>query len=130
MKYTYHFANGDISEIEVTDEDAFALSELDRVDYNNNQRETRRHASLEAINLDDSLLPSEASTESDVLSILDQEQVQMAITQLMPQQQALINRVYTEHQTIASIAKAEGVNEAAIRNRLKKIYGHLKKVLS
>jgi hypothetical protein len=33
MKYTYLFANGEINEIEVTDEYAFSLFELDRLEY-------------------------------------------------------------------------------------------------
>ena len=130
MKYTYHFANGESSEIEVPDEDAFALSELDRVEYNINQRETRRHASLEFFNLDDNLIPSNANTEADVIRNLESEAVHIALQQLLPQQRELVRLIYMERQTIASVARAECVNEAAIRGRLKKIYAKLKKVLS
>lgn len=126
MKYTYHFANGESSEIEVSDEDAFALSELDRVEYNNNQRETRRHASLESFNMDDSLIPSNDNTEADVIRNLENEAVHIAMQHLLPQQKELIYRVYMERKTIASIARAECVNEAAIRGRLKKIYAKMK----
>lgn len=129
MKYTYHFANGENSEIEVSDEDAFALSGLDRVEYNINQRETRRHASLDSINLDDNLIPSNDNTEADVIRNLESEAVHIALQQLLPQQRELVRLLYMERQTIASIARAECVNEAAIRGRLKKIYTKLKKVL-
>ena len=47
MKYTYRFANGDVNEIEVTEDQAFALADLDRLEYNNDHANTRRHISLE-----------------------------------------------------------------------------------
>ncbi len=47
MKYTYRFANGDVNEIEVTEDQAFALTDLDRLEYNNDHTNTRRHISLE-----------------------------------------------------------------------------------
>ena len=47
MRYTYRFANGDVNEIEVTEDQAFALTDLDRLEYNNDHTNTRRHISLE-----------------------------------------------------------------------------------
>ena len=42
MKYTYRFANGDVNEIEVTEDQAFTLADLDRLEYNNDHANTRR----------------------------------------------------------------------------------------
>ncbi|ADK13416.1 sigma-70 family RNA polymerase sigma factor [Clostridium ljungdahlii] len=50
-----------------------------------------------------------------------------AIGTLKPQQKELIKKVFFEKRTNVSIADEEGVTEAAIRNRLKKIYEKLRK---
>ncbi|WP_286945783.1 RNA polymerase sigma factor [Acetobacterium sp. UBA5834] len=50
-----------------------------------------------------------------------------AIETLLPQQKALIQKVFYEGCTYVDIAAEEGVSEAAIRNRLKKIFNNLRK---
>ncbi|MBU4541786.1 MAG: sigma-70 family RNA polymerase sigma factor [Firmicutes bacterium] len=50
-----------------------------------------------------------------------------AIETLQPQQKALIQKVFYEGRTYVDIAAEEGVTEAAIRNRLKKIFNNLRK---
>ena len=46
---------------------------------------------------------------------------------LQPQQKALIKKVFDQGRTYVDIAAEEGVTEAAIRNRLKKIFNKLRK---
>ena len=58
MKIEYKFVTGTV-EVEVPDVWGTVLVDLDRQEYNNDHKETRRHCSLEAYNLDDALLPSE-----------------------------------------------------------------------
>lgn len=50
-----------------------------------------------------------------------------ATATLQPQQKALIQKVFYEGHTYVDIAAEEGVSEAAIRNRLKKIFNNLRK---
>lgn len=50
-----------------------------------------------------------------------------AIETLQPQQKALIQKVFYEGCTYVDIAAKEGVSEAAIRNRIKKIFNNLRK---
>lgn len=50
-----------------------------------------------------------------------------AMDSLLPQQRALFEKVYVQRRTNIDIAAEEGVTEAAIRNRLKKIHEKLKK---
>ncbi len=45
-KYEYSFSNESVT-IEISDEWADVLEELDRIEYNNNHAETRRHVSLD-----------------------------------------------------------------------------------
>ncbi len=70
----------------------------------------------------------------EMIRILEeQEQVdkmsklQDAIATLQPQQIALIKKVFYDKRSNVDIAAEEGVTEAAIRNRLKKIYSNLQK---
>ena len=46
MKYKYEFANENKT-IEISEEWISVLEELDRLEYNNNHAETRRHVSLD-----------------------------------------------------------------------------------
>lgn len=55
------------------------------------------------------------------------QKLKEAIKTLQPQQQALIKKVFYDGRTNVDIAAEEGVTEAAIRNRLKKIYANLAK---
>jgi RNA polymerase sigma factor (sigma-70 family) len=56
-------------------------------------------------------------------------QLGKAMNSLQPQQRALFEKVYVQRRTNVDIAAEEGVTEAAIRNRLKKIREKLKKYL-
>jgi len=47
---------------------------------------------------------------------------------LLPQQKELFKKVYLDKRTNTDIAAEEGVTEAAIRNRLKKIHEKLRKI--
>lgn len=55
------------------------------------------------------------------------QKLKAAIQTLQPQQISLIQKVFYENRTNVNIAAEEGVSEAAIRNRLKKIYANLAK---
>ena len=49
MKITYEFVTGEISEVEVDESLGGMLLDLDRQQYNNDHKETRRHVSLDGI---------------------------------------------------------------------------------
>lgn len=52
-----------------------------------------------------------------------------ALEDLLPQQKELLIKVYQDGRTCSEIAREEGVSEAAIRNRLKKVHEKIKKYL-
>lgn len=128
MKIKYEYANETV-EIEVSDDWGYILVDLDRQEYNTNHKETRRHCSLEAYNLDDALIPSEANVEGEMLKNQDIDALYAAIEKLQPQQRDLVRRVYFDGEKLADIARAEGVSKAAITNRMSKIISSLKKFL-
>jgi len=128
MKIKYEFNNETVT-IEVEDQWATVLIDLDREEYNANHRETRRHCSLDALNLDDTLIPADTDVEADTLARFDRERLYDAISELQPQQQELVRHVYFRNEKLADIAREEGVSKMALTNRMKKIYAALEKKL-
>ena len=129
MKIKYEFATETV-EVEVSEKLGNIIVDLDRREYNVNHKETRRHCSLDAFNLDDALFPSDEDVEAEVTAMDETSRLYAAIALLEPQQKDLVQQVFFENLKIVDIAAEEGVSEAAIRNRLKKITQRLKKVLS
>ena len=128
MKIRYQFATETV-EVEVSEELGNIIVDLNRQEYNNHHKETRRHCSLDAFNLDGALFPSEEDIEAEVVAKDQYNRLYAAIALLEPQQKELVRQVFFEDRKIVDIAAEEGVSEAAIRNRLKKITQHLKKIL-
>ena len=131
QKIKYEFVDGTTSEIEVTDE-LYALHlELVQQEKRNYWKETRRHISLNyltenGIDFEDKA----ADSLSAYLRREDDERIHNAITKLLPEQQALIKKIFYEGKTITEIAKAENVGKSAIANRLTRIYIKIKKFLN
>ena len=101
----------------------------ERLEYNNDQTETRRHHSYSDQNDKFDTLMTEEDALDMVLANLEKEAVRKAIQALEPQQQELVMDLYYREIPIAHIAKRDGVDEAAIRNRRKRILKKIKKSL-
>ncbi|AEE97971.1 RNA polymerase sigma factor [Mahella australiensis] len=74
------------------------------------------------------LLIIQAENEAEHRDMLDK--LRIAMECLLPQQKELFKKVYLEKRTNTEIAAEEGVTEAAIRGRLKKLQEKLRKILS
>ena len=129
MKITYEFVTGEISEVEVDERLGGMLLDLDRQQYNNDQKETRRHFSLDGMDYEGEQFASAEDTEREAVRQEGMARLYSAMEVLSPSQRELVEKVYFEERKITDIAREEGVSEAAIRNRLKKIYSRLKKFL-
>lgn len=129
MKIKYEFVNGEISEIEVEEGLGEVLVDMERQEYNNNHKETRRHVSLDGMDYEGQMFLSSADTETEVLQREGLDRLMRAMETLSPAQRELVLKVYFENKRIVDIARAEGVSETAIRHRLKKIYTKMKKLL-
>lgn len=127
----YKFADGTTSEIEVTDE-LYALHlQLVQEEKRNHWRETRRHTSLNYLmELGVDFTDTAADPVAAVELREDDERIYKAMSQLLPEQQTLVRKVFYEGKTITEIAKAENVGKSAIANRLTRIYIKLKKFLN
>ena len=129
IKYT--FADGTTNEVEVTEDIYLIHLELLQQEKRNHWKETRRHISLNyltenGIDFEDKA----ADSLSAYLRREDDERIHNAITKLLPEQQALIKKIFYEGKTITEIAKAENVGKSAIANRLTRIYIKIKKFLN
>ena len=130
VKIAYRFADGHVEELEVEPEVAETIKELNRQEYNNNQKESRRHTSLSSMEYEDERF---AARNSDVLEKIlrriDAEALRRALPILTPAQQDLVRRVFFLGERPSGIAEAEGVDNSAITHRLERIYRQLKKSL-
>lgn len=137
MKIKYTFITGETIEIEVDADLGEAMSDIEHEQSLRNRAETRRHSSFDALVAagfdvaDQKNRPDTTyARQEEIKEHLDKlARLQEAVKLLLPQQQDLVHQIHFQKRTIASIALAEGVSEAAIRKRLKKIYAKLEKFL-
>ncbi len=128
MKVKYEFATETV-EIEVSDDWGNILIDLDRQDYNIDHKETRRHCSLEALDVDGNLLPSDEDVLAEVINGTEAERLHRAIAQLEPQQQELVKAIYFEGVPVGEYAKRCGTSQPSISRRKDRILKSLKKIL-
>lgn len=129
MKITYEFVTGEVSEVEVDERLGGMLLDLDRQQYNNDQKETRRHVSLDGMDYEGELFVSAEDTERAVEHREDVARLYSAMEALSPSQRELVKKVYFEERKITDIAAEEGVDKSAISHRLERIHKKLKKIL-
>ena len=105
------------------------IRQLDRDLYNNNQKETRRHQSLnEMFDKSDTFVDKNVDIENDFLRRNDVDKLYEAISKLKPSEQDLIHKLYLSKNpmTQAEYAKTLGITENAVRKRIAKIKRILK----
>ena len=126
MKYTYYFANGDSQEIEVTEAQYLILKDADRIEYNNDHANTRRHVSLDMVEADEGMQFADPSSLPMTESA---SRLHAAIEQLRPDQQKLIRAIYFDSIAVDEFAALESVSGSAISHRLRTAEKNLKKIL-
>lgn len=103
IEYRYEFANGDVVELKIsrngaageekngiTSEWLEMLLDLDRREYNNNQTETRRHVSLNAIDKDDNQFP----TKKDMLDDFYEENIWNEMCKKLTERERIVGDLY------------------------------------
>ena len=118
-----------IKEITVTEAKGKEIIELNRIEYNDNHRETRRHVSLEAYDPYGALVKDNADPLQEVINKEEMDQLHQSISQLTPAQQKLLMNKFWDGMKQIDIAKDEGVSKMAITKRLQTIKRRLKKIL-
>lgn len=127
MKIKYEFVT-ETTEIEVEDEWATVIADLDRLERNNDKKEKRRHYSLDACTYEGK---DYAMEDLDILALFNdnEEHLYTAIDKLSVKQKNLVRAVFFDGMSINDYAANEGVDHSAISHRLKTIYKKLKKLL-
>lgn len=118
-----------IKEITITEAEGKEIIELNRIEYNDNHRETRRHVSLEAYDPYGVLVKDDADPLQEVVNREEIEQLHHSISQLKPSQQKLVMKKFWNDMKQVDIAKDDGVTKMAITKRCQTIYRRLKKNL-
>lgn len=118
-----------IKEIMVTEAEGKEIIELNRIEYNDNHRETRRHVSLDAYDPYGALVKDNANPLQKIINKEEIEQLHHSIGQLNPEQQKLLMKKFWDDMKQIDIAKEEDVSKMVITKRLQTIYRNLKKIL-
>ena len=128
--YRYPFSNGETVFIEIPDDWGEILIDLDRQEYNNNHKETRRHYSLEGKVYEGmDYAVEDPGLEALFADSTDEERLRAAIQKLAPDQQAMIRAIYFEGVSVNDYAARMGVTQSAISHRLQTVKKKLKKFL-
>ena len=101
----------------------------ERLQYNNDQTESRRHYSYSDQNDKFDTLMADEDLFETVFEKLEKEELIEAIKALEPQQQELVKELFYEERKMTEIAREEGVVANSIRDRKTKILKKLKKIL-
>ena len=149
--YIYYISEGDRiiltpDEKGVTEADIDLLHEMDDTETDLQRRFDYRISSLDAFHdgngksaddrnaylADDSMNPEIISIDHENKKTHQSQLDTLATAMecLLPQQIELFKKIYVDRRTNTNIAAEEGVTEAAIRNRLKKINEKLRKYFS
>ena len=111
MKIKYQFATETV-EIEVSDDWGNLVIDLDRQEYNNDHKETRRHVSLDAAEFEGEVFAVE---DPSLESFADNYDLQQAIAKLTDNQRRIIVGHFFEDISYVDLAKELGVTEAGVR---------------
>ena len=98
----------------------------ERLQYNNDQTESRRHYSYSDQNDKFDTLMADEDLFETVFEKLEKEELIEAIKALEPQQQELVKDLFYKGMSMADIARRDGVDKKAITNRMKRIIKRLK----
>lgn len=131
MKITYKFVTGEVAEVEVSEEIGAVIVDLDRQEYNNDHKETRRHYSLEGKVYEGmDYAVEDSGLEALFAGPTDEERLHAAIRQLSHDQQEMVRAIYFENVSVNDYAARMGVTQSAISHRLQTVKKKLKKFLS
>ena len=129
VKITYRFADGHMEELEVEQDVAEALKELDRQEYNDNHRETRRHVTFDCTEEKSWLAVDDQRLSRLLDGPPDEIRLRVAINQLEQHHRDLIIAIFYRGIKIVEYAKLTGVSQSAISQQLSNAIKKLKKLL-
>ena len=130
MKITYEFVTGEVSEVEVDERLGGMLLDLNRQQENNDQKETRRHFSLNGMDYEGELFASAEDTEREAVRRSEMARLYSVMEALSPSQRELVKKVYFEERKITDIAREEGVSKQSVHERVQRALKKLERNLN
>lgn len=126
-KKVYKFADGTVSEVEISDEVYAVMEKLDKAEKSTERRETRRHVSLESL-AEKSIEPpvTDKYDFTDDFQNIKNAELYSAIKSLSKEQKELIHKVFYERKRLKEIAKDEKVSTQIISWRLRTTLSQLR----
>ena len=129
VKIMYRFADGHVEELKVEKEVAETLRELDRQEYNDNHRETRRHVTFDCTEEKSWLAVDDQRLSRLLDGPPDEIRLRVAINQLEQHHRDLIIAIFYRGIKIVEYARLSGVSQSAISQQLGIAIKKLKKLL-
>ena len=127
MKVKYEFVNEAV-EIDVDEKWAEVLMELDREEYNNDKKESRRHLMLDPSQDATAWTIDEEDPEEAIIEMLDsRKDLEFIMSILNEKQKKLIEALFIEGLSQAEYAEKNGIKQASISQQLETIRKKLKK---
>ena len=129
-KVIYTFANGEKSEVEVSDEIAAVIAELELVEENDSRKQRYHCYSLE--DREEHGI-EHASTEDQFKSLFEDdsnnEKIHYAIEQLKPTHKRIIIAIFFEGKSQEEVARDLGINQSNVSRQLQTAFKKIKKYL-
>lgn len=129
-QYQYKFTD-EVITVEISDEWASVLSELDREEYNNDHAETRRHVSLDNGEDGDWLSTEKGKTLIEIagkIFSLDDRRFVKARTILSKKQSELYESVYDRGDSVGEYAVDNGIDQSTASKRNRAVIEKFKKI--
>ena len=131
MKINYKFANGEISEVEVDKQLGDVIVDFDRIEYNNDQTETRRHTSLDDMDYEGEFFADTTDLLEIILRGETANLIRSAVSLLKPQQQELINALYLSSKPLSQseLAAQLGISERSVQQNARRAKAKLRELI-
>lgn len=130
MQYTYKFVNGEKINVEVSEEMLAVLQDEDRIENNNEQKNSRRAGRFVRLDAPGPDGKGMEITDPKTLEPTEGEKrLEVAISQLPDHQRRLLRAIYFDGVSIVEYARWEGVSQPAVSQRLQSVRKKLKKIL-
>lgn len=127
MKIKYEFVNETV-EVEVDEKWGKVLMELDRIEYNNDKKETRRHLMLNLSKDATAWVIENNDPEEEIIEMMNYvNDFRLILSVLNDSQRKLIGALFVKGLSQEEYAEIAGVERTAVTHQLRRIRKKLKK---
>ncbi len=133
MKIKYKFVTGEVLEVEVEENIGKVIMDLDRVEYNNEKKETRRHCTLSAVKYEGDWFISDIDDPGNDRNLDEMDHGNCpfsdALKKLPRKQQDILLAIYRDGYSLKEYAGQNGISKSAATMLHERAKNNLKKFL-